>query len=307
MKSEAQPQKRKLTLATILIFFAFTLLTDQAIKAWALGLDSPAELLGLQFYPIENRGVLGGFLADLDPWIIRIFFTVLFGFLCVGTMLVMHFLRQRAVPLLKWGLVVYVSGIFGNVLDRMKSGAVIDYILIPMGKSEGMAFNFADLMVFIGFILILIALFRESEELWFPTNKRQGYWIEPRFQLHFGLMTAFIGFAHFFVIAIYSYVFLKVFITSTESVSALGAERIIHDYLIGLFLIEGVAILLSFAVSIIISHRLVGPIVALEQFLNRQELKESSESLRLRSADYFRERLESIAAKFGRAAKRPLE
>lgn len=299
--------KLKLTPIPVLLFLLVTLVIDQSLKAWALGLYAPAEFLGLQFYPFGNTGVFGGFLSDLDPWIIRIFFTVLFAFLCVGTTLVMHFLRHREVPILKMGFVIYVAGIFGNVLDRMKTGTVVDYILIPTGDAEGMAFNFADIMVFIGFILILVALLRESKEFWFPENKRQGYWIEPRFQLHFGLMTAFIGFAHFFVISIYSYVFLKVFITSTDSVAALGAERIVRDYLFGLVVIESTAILLSFAVSIIVSHRLVGPIVALEQFLNRKNSKEGVEPLRLRGGDYFRERLESIAEKVRRATTRSPE
>lgn len=298
MTSEIQPAKARLTLIVILSIFAFTLITDQALKLWALNLDLPLKTLGLQFFPVGNRGVLGGYLADLDPWILRIFFTVLFGFLCIGTALAIHFLKEKPIPILKTGLVIYVSGIFGNVLDRMRTGRVIDYILIPTGGGEGMAFNFADLMVFIGFILILVALFRESGQIWYRDNKRQGLWVEPRFQLHFGLLTAFVGFAHFFVIAIYSYVFLRVFITSTESVAALGPERIIRDYLFGLFVIEGVAILLSFISSIIVSHRLVGPIVALEQFIKRKLTTENSGRLQLRSTDYFRERLGAIADGF---------
>jgi len=281
-----------------LAFICLTVLIDQCLKAWALELTEPTEILGLQFFPIGNNGILGGYLAELNPWIIRIFFTVLFAFLGLGTMLIMHFLKDRRVPLFKTGLIVYVSGIFGNVLDRMKTGTVTDYILIPTGGEDGMAFNFADLMVFLGFLLLLIALFRESAQLWFRENKRQGFWVEPRFQLHFGLMAAFIGFAHFFVISIYSYVFLRVFITSTASVTALGPERIIRDYLLGLFVIETVALLLSFTVSILISHRLVGPLVALEQFLNRKFSKDEDAVLRLRRSDYFRERLESIAEKF---------
>lgn len=287
-----------------LAFISLTVLIDQCLKSWALNLTAPTEILGLQFFPIGNHGIFGGYLADLDPWIIRIFFTVLFAFLSVGTMLIMHFLKDRRVPLFKTGLIIYVSGIFGNVLDRMKTGSVTDYILIPTGGEDGMAFNYADLMVFLGFVLIFVALFRESGQLWFRENKRQGFWVEPRFQLHFGLMAAFIGFAHFFVIAIYSYVFLRVFVTSTASVAELGPDRIIRDYLCGLMVIESVALILSFTVSILISHRLVGPLVALEQFLNRKFSKDEDAVLRLRRGDYFRERLESIAEKFSLIRKK---
>lgn len=297
---------KKNTKLLALAFIGLTILIDQLLKSWALGLTTPAEILGLQFFPIGNNGIFGGYLADLNPWIIRIFFTVLFAFLSIGTMLVMHFLKDQRVPLFKTGLIVYVSGIFGNVLDRMKTGSVTDYILIPTGGEDGMAFNYADLMVLLGFITILIALFRESAQLWFRENKRQGFWVEPRFQLHFGLVAAFIGFAHFFVIAIYSYVFLKVFVTSTVSVTELGPERIIRDYLFGLLVIEGVALILSFAVSILISHRLVGPILALEQFLVRKTTQGEESTLRLRRTDYFRERLEFIATTINNArAKKP--
>lgn len=301
MKLENTKTDSRRNVALGILFFCVVLLTDQTLKSWALSLGTPAEILGLKFYPVGNSGVFGGFLADLDPWIIRIFFTVLFGFLCVGTALTMHFLRHKPVPFLKLGLIVYVSGIFGNVIDRMKTGVITDYILIPTGNGDGMAVNFADVMVFFGFILILLALFRESEEFWFRKNKRQGLWLEPRFQLHFGLLTTFVGFAHFFVIALYSYVYLNVFITTTESIATLGAERIIRDYLFGLFVIEGAAILLSFSISIIVSHRLVGPIVALEHFLRRKLAKDDTSALRLRRSDYFRGRLTAIADLFSKA------
>jgi lipoprotein signal peptidase len=65
-----------LTIAATGIFVFVTILLDQALKSWALGLSEPTDFLFFRFYPYGNSGVIGGYLSGLDPWIIRIFFSV---------------------------------------------------------------------------------------------------------------------------------------------------------------------------------------------------------------------------------------
>lgn len=292
-----------LTAAAVVI----TIVIDQALKSWSANLETPVEFLGLIFFPFGNSGIFGGYLADLDPWIIRIFFSVLFGFLCLGGALLIHFLRKQETPILKSGLVIYLAGVFGNVWDRMTTGTVVDYIVLPIPGIDGMAFNFADGVVGVGFLLVVIAIFREAESIWYTESQRQGYWIEPRFQKSFGLLVAFIGFAHFFVIALYSFVFLKVFVSGDGG--GLSSERIIRDYLFGLCVIEGAGLVLTVAASIVFSHRMVGPLFALENHVELLATRVPGEKIfpfRVRRADYFRAVLESIVAKIEKLQK-PVE
>lgn len=280
-------------------------LIDQLLKKWAYGLVSPVEFGFLKFFPFENSGVFGGYLADLHPWIIRIFFSVLFGFLCLGGFFVVHFLAHKPVPRLKWGIMIYIAGVLGNVWDRMSTGKIVDFIVFDLPFANGMAFNFADFVVVAGFVLILISVWKDAHALWFEGNQRQGHWVEPRFQKGFGALLVLVGFAHFAVIALYSFTFLKVFISGETDLASLNPDRIILDYLVGLFVIEGGAILLTFAISILFSHRLVGPLIALEIYVRRifDGTQKPEEGLRLRQGDYFGGMLDTIANRVAQAAK----
>ena len=289
----------KLLLAATVFFVLLTIGIDQELKRWASGLLFPVDYGFIRVFAFGNRGVFGGYLADLDPWIVRIFFSVLFGFLALGITLVIYFLREKDAPLLKSGLVVYVSGIFGNVWDRMVTGTVVDYAEIRLPLLSGMAYNFADLVVFLGAVLIAVAIFREAGALWYAKNQRQGYWVEPEFQTSFAFLLGLVGFAHFLVIAVYSFVFLKVYVGGASvATSALTPDRLIRDYLFGLGVIEGAALALTVAGSVVFSHRLVGPLLAFAQFVERRKKAGGGTSLvpfRARRADYFKKILESIA------------
>ncbi len=289
---------RRFHFLLIVLFVGVTIAIDQILKARASALLFPLDILCFRIYPFGNHGIFGGYLANLDPWVIRIFFSVLFGFLALGIALTMYFLRPKKAPMLKAGLLIYVSGIFGNVWDRMTTGSVVDYVEIRLPGLSGMAFNFADAVVFMGAIFIAVAIFREAEELWYAKNQRQGYWVEPEFQRSFAFLFTLLGFAHFFVIALYSFVFLKVYITGGGSPQPLGPESVIRDYLFGLCVIEGFALALTFAGSVFFSHRLVGPLIAFAQFVERRKKGGISSPLppfKARRADYFKKILESIA------------
>lgn len=292
---------KSLILATALVV-VWTIFVDQALKGWAVGLETPLELAGIRFSPFENPGVFGGYLADLDPWIVRIFFSVLFAFLAAGVALVLYLLRHRDTPLLKTGLIFYVAGVFGNVWDRMSTGAVVDYAQIHLPLLNEMAFNFADAVVFLGAVGIAIALFREGDALWRWKDQRKGYWIEPNFQRGFAFTLMAFGFAHFFAIAIYSFVFLKVYVAGPTG--PIPSSRVVRDYLFGLAVIETAALALTFAGSVFLSHRMVGPVVAFGQFVDRRKKAEAAgapaEKLRLRESDAFKSLLEGIADRIER-------
>lgn len=287
------------------VIFICLAVADYQTKRWALSLTDPVGFGPLRFFAFGNPGVAGGYLSDANPWIIRIFFSVLFGFLCIATALLAHFLRYKNIPVLRTGLIVYLSGALGNAWDRMSFGSVIDYILLDLPLFRGTAFNLSDIVVAVGFLLIGVSLFVEKDEIWFKKDQRQGGWVDGKFQKGFGGLLVLVGFSHFFVIALYSFAFLKSFI-GKASLSEEDAERIISEYLSGLFVLEGAALVLTFAISVLFSQRLVGPLVAFDHYVRRffdRQGKEAGRPLRLRKGDYFRERLETLANVISRDQK----
>lgn len=298
--SESRP--RNFLLWNSVVFF-MVVGVDQLLKSWAVSLDVPLTWGIFTILPVGNTGIFGGYFADLDPWILRIFFSVLFGFLCLAAILLVHLFKHKQIPLMRTGLALYLAGILGNVWDRISTGMVVDYFLVGVGTDMTMAFNFADAVVGVGFVYIVRSIFREADALWHPQRIRRGYWVNSFFQKNFGMFLMMIGFSHFLVIALYSYAFLKVFVTGYAG-STMTSEQIIRDYLLGLGILEGVGLLLTFGVSILFSHRLVGPLIALDLHL---EKKVSGDlplpELRLRKGDYLREIVESMGAKINALKK----
>lgn len=284
-------------LAGGLILLLVVALCDLALKHWAVSLSQPIDLGFVRFFAYKNEGILGGYLSDMHPWVIRIFFSVLFGFLCVAGGLIIHLLEHKPVARLKWGIMIYLSGVLGNIYERMLFGQITDFVVVHVPIAGEMAFNFADLIVMIGFALITFSIFKDSKLIWFEGSQRRGHWIEPKFQKSFGLLFVLVGLAHFAVIAMYSFTYLKAFITPDLTIEPLDVDKVIFDYLMGLFLLEGFALFLTFAISVFFSHRMIGPLIALENYFKKNTESQSAHGgeLKLRRSDYFGNILRSIA------------
>ena len=73
-------------------------------------------------------------------------------------------LRQSTHIMQTMGILLVISGAIGNVLDRIRFGAVIDFIDIHIGTNHWPAFNAADSFICIGVALLLI------HTLWFENT-----------------------------------------------------------------------------------------------------------------------------------------
>ena len=58
----------------------------------------------------------------------------------------------------KWGYLVILIGAFSNIFDRMLNGFVIDFIYLHYKDFYWPAFNFADIYITIGIIMILLSI-----------------------------------------------------------------------------------------------------------------------------------------------------
>lgn len=145
---------RGLTLATLVV------MVDQTTKLWALGtvFDPPRRievLPVLNITPVWNRGVSFGLLASDSPWAPWL----LSGFaLAVVVVMVVWLARARG-PALIYGLGMVIGGAIGNVIDRVRLGAVIDFIDAYWGDLHWPAFNMADVAITLGVGLLLLDAF----------------------------------------------------------------------------------------------------------------------------------------------------
>ena len=58
----------------------------------------------------------------------------------------------------QWGLFIIITGALANILDRIINGYVIDFIYLHLNKFYWPAFNFADIYITIGIIMIIISM-----------------------------------------------------------------------------------------------------------------------------------------------------
>lgn len=133
-------------------------LLDQALKAWALAGLVPNTLLplvgtqddGLSAMLFLNPGIVFGTVLPLGdaPNLLILAFTAL-----VAVTLLARIVRSRRL-VLNLGRGAVVGGAVSNLADRLRHGAVVDYLVIRRGDG-GFVFNLADLAVMSGILLML--------------------------------------------------------------------------------------------------------------------------------------------------------
>lgn len=143
---------------------ALVVVLDQATKWLAEGAlvpYTPAPLIpSLNLTLMYNEGAAFSFLADAGGWQ-RWFFAALAA---VVTVVLTLWLRRLKVGegMTAVGLVLIIGGAIGNVIDRVLTGRVVDFIDVYYGGWHWPAFNLADSAITLGVILLLLATLREG-------------------------------------------------------------------------------------------------------------------------------------------------
>ncbi|HEX5264719.1 MAG TPA: signal peptidase II [Phenylobacterium sp.] len=142
---------------------AVVVVADQAIKAWILnGLNLP-ELVTLKvagpFYltMVWNPGVSFGFLPaqhDLVRW-------ALAGFSIAVSIVLAVWVRKSVRPLFAVAVGLVMGGAIGNVIDRIRFGAVADFVDVSRMHFPWV-FNVADSAITIGICLLLLDMLRQE-------------------------------------------------------------------------------------------------------------------------------------------------
>lgn len=106
---------------------------------------------------VLNPGAAFSFLADAAGWQRHVLAALGLGVASVLASLLWRGVRNRLEALAYTGL---IGGALGNVVDRLRIGAVVDYLDLHWGGQHWPAFNLADVFVVGGAGMLLLASFR---------------------------------------------------------------------------------------------------------------------------------------------------
>jgi signal peptidase II len=90
-------------------------------------------------------------------------FHVIFGAVMTVVMFVILF-KKSTDKLTRFAAALILSGIFGNITDRIRFGHVVDFLDFYIGQHHWPAFNIADSAIVIAVALFLWASFHEGKQ-----------------------------------------------------------------------------------------------------------------------------------------------
>jgi signal peptidase II len=146
-----------MTRAVLICLIAATVVADQLTKAAALSAllqgiavpVFPGFNLTLGFNEGASFGMMGGVMAGKP-----LLMAALTGALTLA-FAVMAFRAQHPLERIGYGLVV--GGALGNIIDRLRQGAVTDFLDFYWRDWHWPTFNVADIAITLGAVLILAA------------------------------------------------------------------------------------------------------------------------------------------------------
>lgn len=104
---------------------------------------------------VTNKGAAFSLLADVDaPW--RHYFFLGIGSAALVGLSIAYWNLRNITSLYSWSLALIAGGAAGNLIDRIRFGAVIDFLDFYVGNYHWPAFNVADSAICVGVGLFLL-------------------------------------------------------------------------------------------------------------------------------------------------------
>jgi signal peptidase II len=160
MSSEVLATKNSTMKLWYLFIAALVMLFDQFTKYWvSVKLREGDEIDVIRgffkFSYTENPGIAFGMLNNGNVKWLLVTISV------VAILVVVYYMRRTPASntLLLWSLALLAAGICGNLIDRVRLGRVIDFILLYYKDYQWPVFNIADTAITIGAALMAIELF----------------------------------------------------------------------------------------------------------------------------------------------------
>ena len=283
-----------------LLFIAIGL--DQASKVWAL--KTPEIWFGpIHLILVHNHGAMLGLFSEL-PQILRVVTLSTSGFFLLSIYCFLQYIIPIKIISLRMGLSLLIGGILGNVIDRTVYGYVIDFISFEFsfGTSawHSPVWNLADMVQWIGYGLIVHALYKYGHLLWPDQNARRTFWVNRKFQFKYAAIFVSTGVFITIISMVFTHTFLSVTLEELVSHNPAIAEKYTRAFLISYIFLGFAFAITLFTIAKILSHRIAGPVYAFERYLTEvlegRGLTRAGQPLKLRAGDDFKH-LEDLAEK----------
>ena len=152
---------------SVFLLSILTLLADQLSK-WVMlkqvyVAHQPPIVIGdyLSLVMVWNRGISFGMLNHLNVAAYVPYAIIAVSVAIVGVLARMAIKTELGSERLGYALVI--GGALGNVIDRLRYGAVADFFYFHIGALGWPAFNVADAAICIGVFILLLGLMRGSK------------------------------------------------------------------------------------------------------------------------------------------------
>jgi signal peptidase II len=174
--------KNKVFLRNIIlsIILCSNLACDQLSKnvaREALSYHAQIKLLGdrLTLVKVENTGAFLSFGDSLPEWF-RFLFLILLPLVVLAAGMFYLFSNRYLPKTYAVGLCFVIGGGAGNIYDRLLHGSVTDFLHLDLGLFETGVFNFADVSIMLGMVMLLyqVVLKRKVVETDQDTAKSQA-------------------------------------------------------------------------------------------------------------------------------------
>ena len=159
----------KRSLALLLAVASVCVALDQWAKHWAsahLAYAEPVRLLGdfVQLTYTRNSGIAFGLFAG------RAFPFYIFSIVAAVAVFALFFRHAYLSLPRQLSLAFILGGAIGNLVDRVATGEVVDFILLSWGRHTFPVFNIADMCVTTGVLLFALVWTREPDEILDPSE-----------------------------------------------------------------------------------------------------------------------------------------
>lgn len=166
MRSESMPQSARMR--WMIVITIITVLIDQLTKVYAVAVlkgQPPQSYLGdiLRISYAENKGAFLGLFGNLSETMRWAILVTGNSALMVGLLLYLTLGKKVNAWTFFTFALVFAGGV-GNLIDRVRINAVIDFLNLGIGPLRTGIFNVADMAITAGFFMLVWQVYRGDEE-----------------------------------------------------------------------------------------------------------------------------------------------
>jgi signal peptidase II len=273
-----------------LMTFVAVVVIDYFTKEWASTYGDGTSFTLFKINFIKNDGFILGSFSSL-PTHAKLAIIYSFGTFVFSTYLFFLWLSREWSRFSQYGITLLTAGILSNVIDRLDDRSVVDFISISFLNVGNFIFNLADVFQIIGHLSICTGLYFDSKYFWPKNDWRMKYIVNKKFQTKASLFIFCTTFSACMMTSVFSYFFLSVG----------QGNPTMKIYVSATFVLGLVFSIFTSLLTLVLSHRIAGPIYAVQRFLNRI-IEDQSVAFKLRKNDEFKEledTMNLLKTKFG--------